>query len=52
MKFEGIFRSVRVIEERVGKLDVVLVIKKSDLVCKMRVIFFLVDVFGLNLLLN
>lgn len=47
MKFEGIFRSVRMIEERVGKLDAVLVIKKSDLACKMRVTLFLVDVYGI-----
>lgn len=53
MKFEGIFRSVRMIEERVGKLDAVLVIKKSDLAFKMRVTLFLVDVYGiLDLLLS
>lgn len=53
MKFEGIFRSVRVIEERVGKLGAVLVIKKSELACKMRVTLFLVDVYGiLDLLLS
>ena len=50
MKFEGIFRSVRVIEDRVGKLDAVLVIKKSDLACKMRVTLFLVDVYGILVL--
>lgn len=53
MKFEGIFRSVRMIEDRVGKLGAVLVIKKSDLACKMRVTLFLVDVYGiLDLLLS